>query len=192
MHLEHGAGLSHVVGIQNNVGIGPGNLLAELGIAHGHGALGALGSHHTHAPTQFGRATVHTVLLVDHAAGIAIGHARAVLAESHKRHVGEKAVAVRARAIVQLVRAQPVGHTHARNRGHRHLAGARGHGVEVGGVVFVKLHHPAVRAGQHGHLLPAPVPELGQAQLAAGGVVPPGFLHRPATRLVPCVLQPSG
>ena len=188
LDLEPRASHGHSLGIQHNVSIDTRHLGAELGITHGDGALCALGAHGRHAPAQLADSAVEAVLLIDHPAHIAIRHAGGVFAEAPKRYIREVWVAVWGRAIVQAVRAKPVAAAHACHDGGAVLRHAAGDSQVVRVVVLVVLDHAPVRGLDDRHVHPAAIPDLGQADFLAGGVVPAVFVHGVAARFAPGVL----
>ncbi len=192
LHLEARAILCHVLLVQHHMGVAPADGAPQNRIRHVRRALGVLDTVCGQAPAHECRAAVQTVLLVDQPAHVAIGHARGILAEAPENHVGEMAVRIWRRAVMQLVRPEPVAAAHLGHDGLECLGHARGQAVVVGLVARVVLDHAAVgRLDQH-HLDPAPIPKLGQAQLLVGAVVPARFFHRPAARILACIGQARG
>ena len=168
------------------------SLAAQLRIGHVHRAPGVLDSVCRHAPCGHSNAAVQAVLLEHHSPDVAIGHARAVLAEPEERDIREMVVCVGRRAIVQAVRPNPVAAAHARYRRLCGLACASGQGVVVRWVVLVVFDYAPVWRLEHDHIHPAAIPHLHQAQLLADGVVPAVLCHGPAARSIPATrLQPS-
>ena len=169
------------------------SLAAQLLIGHFHRALCVLNAVCRHAPCGHSNAAVQAVLLEHHSPDVAIGNARAVLAEPEERDIRELVVGVGRRAIVQAVRPNPVTAAHARHRGLGGLACAGGQGVVVGRVVLVVFDHAPVWRLEHDHIHPAAIPHFHKAQLLADGVVPAVLCHGPAARSIPATrLQPSG
>ena len=179
LDLEPGALLGHVIGVQHDVGVRAGDLLAELAVRHGHGTLGALGAHRTHAPAQLGDAGIEVVLREKHVAHKAIRNLRHVLAVAPEWDVGELVVRVRARSVVQHVRTHPVAHAHPGDEFLDQLAAAHLHGCLVDLVGGVELDRPAVGHLEDQGRHPAPIPNLGDANLLILGVEPCVFLNRP-------------
>ena len=189
LDLELRARLGHVLRIEHDVRVRPCHRAPENVIRHRHRALGALRAVRTHAPAQPSIAIVQGVLLVDQPAHVAKGHARAVLAEAPERHVGEMPVVVDRRAIEQAVRPQPVAAPHLGHRRAHVLHPTVGQRKDVRRVVGVVLHHAPIRAFQHHHVRPAPIPKLGHAHFLAHRVEPAVFHPRPLARDVPCPVQ---
>ena len=102
--LEPRARLRHVLTVELDVSIHSRYLPAQLSVGHIRGAIGADRAHRRHAPADFTDAAVQTVLRVQHAAHIAVGHARVVLTESEERHIREVMMRVRRRLVGQLMR----------------------------------------------------------------------------------------
>ena len=189
LHCKTRSGLGHVGGIQHDVGIQSAHGAAELIVRHSNRALGALYAVCAHAPAQARVAAVERVLLVEHVADVAKWHTRTLFAEAPERRVGEIAVRVRRWPVEKHMRAKPVAAAHTGHHGAAVLHQAICHGMHMGRVGLVVLHHAAVWALEHHHIHPAAIPQLGCAHLFVVRVVPAVFLHRPFAGHVPSPIQ---
>ena len=184
LDLEHRARLGHGLGIQDDVCVNPGGLLAKLLVGHGHGADRPHGAGGRQAPADLAGGAVDVVLQVDHGLDHAVGRSRPVLEHVAEHHVREILVLVRRWAVVQLVRAHPEGHIHLGDDRLLGLGRASGQGCDVHLVLHVDLDHTAVGQLHDPYLHPAPVPDLEQAHAAVLGVAPLLFLDRPVLLVV--------
>ncbi len=168
-----------MLGIQNNVSIRPSNLPAELIVGHGHSALGPLGASGGHAPAQLGNRAVEIVLRENHVTHQSERDARHVLTVSPERHVLKVRMRMRARRIIQAMRAKPVATTNAGRRGFLKDALPRHHRRLMGGILGVELHHATAAHLEDVDIDPAAIPQLDDAYLVGFAAIPSLLLRRP-------------